>query len=273
MEISGTDDPQPVAIPFQLKKFRDYGSSHPAAARLSLQMFDLLNGTPLAEDAKDQIRQHLFRCTDEMVQAQRKRDAFLEKCRRFADDVKAGRGVVAREHVLEIREPEDMTDDFQLFLIHLTIALRMAVKTAGIVLTGKPTGWPTLRQAIEQRFPNDHPLRELLQHAGWTDVLFAARGEIEHDPFMFEGFKVEPTSAGILQVSDPKMPDGSSAVEAVARYYDDGLVLMEELIVRTLESLYPAAFYLREIEENQRDPAKPVRFVMALRPGALPGGR
>jgi hypothetical protein len=260
-------------IPFQLKKFADYGASHPAVARLSLQAFDLLNASPMDEATKDQVRQHLFRASDEMVKAQRKKDAFLEKCQRVADDMKAGRGIVVRGQALELREPEDMSDDFQLFLIHLTIALRMVLKAAGLILIGKTAGWPTIKKTIEECFPEGHPLRELLkQHETWTDVLFAARGEIEHDPFLFTGFKVEPSSAGVLQVADPKMPDGSSAVDAVRRYYDDGLVFAEELVVRAIESTYPPAFVLQEIPPEQRDATKPIRFKVAIRPGVLPAG-
>lgn len=256
-------------IHFQLKKFADYGSAHPAAARLFLQMDDLLGVTSFDAGTKDQIKQHLFRCADETVKAQRKKDAFLEKCRRFAEDMRAGRGIVAQTHVIELKEPEGLSDDFQLFLIHLTIALRMAIKAAAVVLIGRPGGWGVVKQTVEQRFPADHPIRELLaQHGSWTDSLFAARGEIEHDPFLFEGYKAEPSPTGLLQLADPKMPDGSSAVDAVARYYADGFIFSEELVARALESTFSHGFTLGEIPEERRDPAKPIRFVVQLPPGS-----
>jgi hypothetical protein len=257
-------------IPFQLKKFADYGSSHPAAARLFLQMTDLLNVADINEPTKDQVRQHLFRCGDEMVKAQRKRDAFLAKCRQFSEDVRTGRGIVAQQHALEIHEPEGLADDFRQFLSHLAAALRMAVKATALILLGRSEGWKPVRQAIERQFPIGHPLREVLQrHMGWTKSFFDTRGEVEHDPYLFEGFKVEPSASGMLRVVDPKMPDGSSAVTTMGRYYEDGFAFIEEFVVRAIEIKFSKVVTLQEIPEHQRNPGKPVRYIARL-PGLGP---
>ncbi len=260
-----------MSIPFQFKKFANYGSSHPAAARLLLQMGDLLGVSGVDETMRTKIKEYLFRCSDEMARAQHKRDAFLEKCKAFRGDVRVGRGIVMQQHAVQLREPEELSDDYQLFLIHLVIALRMALKAAGLILLGRPAGWQGIKQTVEARFPDGHPLRELLRrHTSWSDALFEARGEIEHDPFVFEGFKVQPSLTGVLQVVDPRMPDGSSAMDAIPRYYDDGFVFAEELVARAIESTFSHGLFLREIPEGQRDPAKPVRFVVTMPPGFFP---
>ena len=261
-----------MKFPFQLKKFANYGSSHPAPARLFLQMADLLQITDVPEGDREQIRQHLFRASDEMVKAEEKKNAFIANCQRFHESVREGRGIRAQQHALELDEPEGLADDYQLFLIRLVIGLRMAIKAAKIILDlTEKRKWEDFTKEVERRFGAEHPLtRVIRKHGAWTKDLFEVRGDVEHDPYIFQGFKVLIGEAGIPQLVDPKLPDGRPAPAALAGYYDDGFVFAEELVVEAIKTRLPGFAVVREIPEEQRDPGKPIRYVLDLATGTLP---
>lgn len=261
-----------MKFPFQLKKFANYGSSHPAAARLFLQFADLLNMTDVSEEHHDQVSQHLFRAADEMVKTEERKNAFLEKCQRFHDDVREGRGIRAQQHTLELVEPEGLADDYQLFLIRLVIGLRMAIKAAKIILSlTEKRKWEDFTKEVDRSFGPEHPLTEVIRrHEAWTNDLFGVRGDVEHDPYIFQGFKVLVSEAGVPQLIDPQLPDGQPAPSALARYYEDGFTFAEELVVNAIKTRLPDFVVVREIPEEQRDPGKPIRYVLDLAPGTLP---
>lgn len=260
-------------MPFQLKHFASYGSSHPVPARIFLQMDDLLQATDLDEGRKERTREYLFRCSDQLVRAEQKKDAFLRSCASFMESVKSGRAFSTQPHAIEIHEPENLGDEYELFFIRLATALRMAVGAAGLILEGEPLKWRQFESKVKQRFPDEgHPVRMALSsHSGWTADLFEARGEIEHDPFLFQGFTIESGASDlVLELQPPRMASGESAIEAVRRLYQNGFAFAEDLVVCAIETRLPSFVMLIEVPETQRDKAKPVRFRLGLREGVLP---
>ncbi len=157
-----------------------------------------------------------------------------------------------------------MADDYQLFLLRLVIALRMAVSAAGLILFGEILKWKALSKRVNEEFPTDHPLVVTFKaHEQWTEDLFEFRGELEHDPYLFRGFTVQQDGAA-LKVVEPQLPDGASAVQAFPKYYDDGFAFAEHLIIGAIKTKLPQLVRLREIPEDQRDPSMPMRFALEI---------
>lgn len=238
-----------------------FDGSHPVAGRIMWEMPELVDAADVPEPQKGQVRLHVLRGMEQFIKADERREAFLEKSQRIiaratSDSYQPGSEGMAVEVA-------GMSDDYQLFLIALSIALRMAVKTAGIVVTGEPKAWPALVKHIEGNFDRTHPLSTLIdRHREWTDDLFDVRGKVEHDAFIFEGFTVLRGANGAIEISPPRMPDGTSMLEGVPRYWQQGFELFEELVARALETKLPANRRLREVREGARDANRPVRFAL-----------
>lgn len=265
---TGWDNPKGVKMPFQLKKLdMGVGGSHPAVARLVLGPADSMQMTNLTPELRDLIGRYLFRCMQEFVKIEKKREAFLAKCAAFHASVKEGKGVIAQSHAIELHEPEGLEDDYELFLLHLVLALRMAASAAGLILYGEPMKWPGLKKRLKAEQPNSAVLRTMEAHEPWTSDLFDVRGEIEHDPYLFRGFTVQQDGL-TYKVVDPQLTDGTSAVQAFPKFYADGFACAEDLVIGAITTRLPDFVRLREIPEDQLDPSMPKRFALEIRPGS-----
>lgn len=268
---TGWDDPAGVKMPFQVKKLdTGVGSSHPAVARLVLGPAELMQTTDLTPDRRDLIGRYLFRCMQEFVKTEKKLEAFLAKCAAFHASVKEGKGITAQPHALELQEPEGLEGDYELFLLHLVMAMRMAVSAAGLILYGEPMKWHGLKKRLKAEQPDSAVFRTMEAHEPWTSDLFDVRGEIEHDPYLFRGFTVHQDGL-TYKVVDPQLPDGTSAAQTFPKFYADGFACAEDLVIGAITTRLPDFVRLREISEDQRDPSMPKRFALEIQVGSHGG--
>jgi hypothetical protein len=251
-----------VKHPFQLKKFSDVGTGNSLiVARLNMQMFNLVDALGLAKSDRDPIVEHAFVGSQWFLRAEQNKREYKHRAGRFIARVAAGSGVRVQGPTLEVLEPLNLGDYYQLFLIELTIGLRLFFKAAGMILTGHPTGWQDLKRAIEQGFPLGHPLRVLIaKHGQWSKVLYEDRGDVEHDPYMFSGFQVGADAQDNFLLFRPVGEDGRPLEDIMETYFQDGFLFAEELVAFAIESRLPAGRQLVEIPEPQRNPQAPIRF-------------
>lgn len=244
-----------------INKITTFGGTHPLFGWLTREMLEIIKAADLPGPLEGQVRLHVLRGIEQLARADEKKGAFLEKCQRVA--VRAARGLFEPGEDGVVVEVDGMSDDYQLFLIRLIVALRLAFKGVGMILTGESRrwGWRSLAEHIKQHFGEDHPLRAVVDgHDSWTAPLFGARNEVEHDAFIFDGFFVLRREDGGLEVDPPRMLGGAPIPEALPRYWRQGLELFEELVARALETRLPAGRILQEIPEASRDPHEPIRF-------------
>jgi hypothetical protein len=227
-----------------------------------MQMFDLVDALGLVKVVRDAVLEHTFVGSQWLLRADQNKGEFVRLSQKFIRKAAEGSGVRFQGTTMPtVLEPLNLGDHYQLFLISLTIGLRLFFKAAGIVLTGRPTGWHDLKAAIEKAFPQGHPLRALIdRHAGWSKALYDDRGDIEHDPYMFTGFRVGPDGEGKPILFRPVGEDGRALEDIVQDYLKDGFIFAEELVAYAIESKLPAGRQLVEIPEAQRDPGAPIRF-------------
>lgn len=249
-------------VPFQIKQVADVGTANPVVARLQLQMFDLVDTLGLPKAPRDGILEHTFIGSQWLIRAEKNMNEFTRLSSKFIRKAAEGSGVYFQGTTMPtVLEPLNLGDHYQLFLISPTIGLRLFFKAAGMILTGQSTGWHDLRTAIEQGFPHGHPLRALLdRHGEWSKTLFEDRGNIEHDPYMFTGFRVGPDEQRRPLLFRPVDADGRPLEDVMQGYFEDGFIFAEELVVLAIESKLPAGKQLVEIPEPQRDPRAPIRF-------------
>lgn len=263
-KVTGWHDPPGAKLPLQVKKLDvGAGTSHPVVARLVLGPMELLQTTDARPELRELIGEYLMRCMQQFLKAEKKRDGFLEKCTVFHASVKEGKGITTQPHALELHEPEGLEDDYELFLLHLVMALRMAVSAAALILFGEPLKWPGLKKRLKAEISDSSVLRTMEAHEPWTSDLFEVRGEIEHNPYLFRGFTVQQDGVA-FKVVDPQLPDGTSAVEAFRKFYSDGFACAEGLVVEAITTRFPRFVRLREIPEDQRDSSMPKRFALEL---------
>ncbi len=130
-----------------------------------------------------------------------------------------------------------------------------------MVLTGHPTGWHDLKTAIGQGFAQGHPLRVLIdKHGQWSKTLYDDRGDVEHDPYMFSGFRVGTDEQGNHRLLRPMGANDQPPEDIMETYFRDGFTFAEELFVLAIQPQLPAGRLLVDIPEPQRDPQAPVRF-------------
>ncbi len=228
---------QMVKYPFQMKQFANVGTTNPIVARLQMQMFDLVDALGLAKAARDAILEHTFVGSQWFVRAEQNKNEFIRLSRRFIGRAGEGSAVRVQGKVLVVLEPLNLGDYYQLFLINLTIGLRLFFKAAGMVLTGHPTGWHDLKTAIEQGFAQSHPLRVLIdKHGQWSKTLYDDRGDVEHDPYMFTGFRVGPDGQGNYLLFRPVGAKDQPLEDIMETYFRDGFTFAEEIVVLTIES-------------------------------------
>lgn len=198
-----------VSRPFQMKQVANVGTTNPIVARLNMQMFDLVDALGLPKQTRDSILEHTFVGSQWFVRAEQNKNEYARLSSIFVARAAGGSGVRVQGAALAVLEPPNLGDYYQLFLIDLTIGLRLFFKAAGIVLTGHSTGWHDLNAAIEQGFPQGHPLRALIdKHGHWSKTLYDDRGDVEHDPYMFSGFQVGTDGQGNHLLLRPVGADG-----------------------------------------------------------------
>lgn len=251
-----------VKVPFQIKPVGDVGTANPIVARLQMQVFDLVDALGLAKAERDGILEHTFVGSQWFVRAEKNKNEFVRLSHKFIGKAAEGSGVRFHGTTMPVvLEPLNLGDHYQLFLISLTVGLRLFFKATGIVLTGRATGWHDLKTSIEQGFAQGHPLRVLLDnHERWSKTLFEDRGDIEHDPYMFTGFRVGPDAEGRPILFRPVGADGRPLEDVMEGYLKDGLLFAEELVAHTIKSRLPAGRRWIEIPEPQRNPRAPIRF-------------
>jgi hypothetical protein len=251
-----------IKQPIQLKKAANVGTGNPVVARLQFQMFDLVDALGLSKDDRDGVLKHTFVGSQWFVRAEENKSEYARLSRKFISNVKEGSGVRAQGAALVVLEPLHLGDYYQLFLIDLTIGLRLFFKATGLILTNLPTGWKGLKTTIEQNFGATHPIRLLwVKHGTWLKTIYADRGDVEHDPYMFTGFQVGIDGKGNHLLYRPVDEDSHQPLEEVMEtYFQDGFVFAEELFVLAIESRLPAGKKLVEIPEAQRDRKAPIRF-------------
>jgi hypothetical protein len=250
-----------VNYPFQLKQTANVGTTNPVVSRLQMQMFPLVDALGLAKPERDAILEHAFVGSQWFVRAEQNKDEYLRLSGKFIARAAQGHGVLVQGAALVVLEPLNLGDHYQLFLIDLTIGLRLFFKASGMVLVGQPTGWHELKTAIEERFPRDHPLRILIdRHERWSKTLYDDRGDVEHDPYIFPGFRVGTDKHGNPLLFRPMGVDDRPLETTMETYFQDGFTFAEELLVLSIQSRLSAGRLLVEIPELERDSAAPVRF-------------
>lgn len=249
-------------VPFQIKQAADVGTTNRVVARLQLQMFALVDALGLPKALRDGILEHTFVGSQWFIRAEKNKNEYVRLSDKFIRKAAEGSGVRFQGTTMPtVLEPLHLGDHYQLFLISLTIGLRLFFKATGMILTGQATGWHDLKTAVEQAFPQGHPLRLLIdRHGGWSKTLFEDRGDIEHDPYMFTGFRVGPDKDRRPILFQPVGVDGRPLEVVMEGYFRDGFVFAEELVVLAIKSRLPAGRQLVEIPEPQRDPRAPIRF-------------
>lgn len=252
---------QIVSRPFQLKKVADVGTANPLVARLDTQMFDLVDALGLPKADRDTILEHTHVGSQWFLRAEQNKNEYALLSGRFMARAVTGTGIRVQGAALAILEPLNLGDYYQLFLIDLTIGLRLFFKAAGLVLTGRPIGWHDLKATVEQSFAHGHPLRVLIdKHGGWSKTLYDDRGDVEHDPYMFTGFQVGTNPQGDHFLLRPRGADGRPLEEIMETYFQDGFAFAEELVAFAIESQLPPGRQVIEIPEPQRNSRAPVRF-------------
>ncbi len=247
--------------PFQLKQLANVGTTNPIVARLQMQMFHLVDALGFAKPARDALLEHTVVGSRWFLRAEQNRNEYAHLSRRFIARAAEGGGVRVQGAALLLLEPLNLGDHYQLFLINLTIGLRLFFKAAGMILSGNPTGWHDLKTKIEQTFHQGHPLRVLIdKHGQWSKILYDDRGDVEHDPYMFTGFRVGTDQHDNPLLFRPVGEDGRALEDVMEGYLKDGFLFAEELVALAIESKLPSGRQLVEIPEPQRDPRAPIRF-------------
>ncbi|NMO23353.1 hypothetical protein HPC49_50575 [Pyxidicoccus fallax] len=258
---------------FKIQKFMDESPANPIVARLSLGLIDLLPGTKLSDSQKEELSLLCFEVMPLMVAADK-------TARRVADELdEIGQRVLVSGPALQrnaVEMPSALNlHDVGTFLVQGKKVLQSAIKVFGIVF-GQKFGAAHFHKALDwakKTLGEGHPVTRMLDtHSKWLAHFIDLRNREEHPQpgqQLVSNYDMNQGPDGTWALTPPKFFDGTDVKNFLRGSINDLLTFIEELVVVSLRGHLRPGFEIFEIPEGQRDPRRPIRFVLGPL-GSLP---
>lgn len=263
-------------MPMQFKKVSDVGTENPIVARLSLQWSELapLYGLSRIANAAvfgilfEKVQPRLIECERIALSLKVEVGQIQDTVDRLGLSIQAGGRAVECPSVMRLKErAEDYLYEAKLALRDYSLIFPK--------LFGKDTpkgNFAKIAEWAERKFGKADELSRLLRedHDLWIKRLCAMRDAVEHPdgpigPLDINDFRLDFSQPRKILVIEPtwnlRGEVSSSIVGEMLTFNNNLLTFCEELALLCLSRTNPnAPIALAQIPENDRDPAKPMRF-------------
>jgi hypothetical protein len=257
------------ALPFEVVKISDHGTSHPVIARLHLQTFNLLNACPeaLRESAKGiyfDAAFRLLRCFDAHADLQQKQNNAESEILPSSNPQ-----VIYRPNLIDLnRLVETFLYEAKNFLRDISTvfeAFRGPKFNEAAALGKKASRWAAAKFGDDDRLTN-----HLQKHWPWIDHLIKMRNAVEHPG----GY------SGTLYIDNYRIVDNAprkptwhlndyppSEIDTEMGEFCQGLLIFsEELLALFIEKHLPSLFQIVEIPESEKNATMPTRLKVDINP-------
>lgn len=265
-------------MPFAFSKILNHGTSHPAVARLQVQVGELLKNTSFDESAREAIFESSFDASLRLIRCGEIQNRIMAECDKAEREHRPTENpqAVTIPHIVGLEhDAETFLYEAKNFLRDLTVIINAAFGTVfdqasqfGKIKNaedGKIVRW------AEQQFgPDDRLTKFFRLHQEWIGEVVQMRNAVEH-PNGYSGvlhirnYELMPDESIRRPVWHRNDESPSRMVDEMAGLCDQMLVEAEELVALIVQrNLAAPILQLYEIPDEQRKPDCPMRFTIGL---------
>ncbi|MBE2179435.1 MAG: hypothetical protein IAE97_03095 [Chthoniobacterales bacterium] len=267
---------------FRIQQIVDYGTAHPAVARLTVQMAELMRFYSVASSVQDSVYRTI--CSEvlpRLMTCYRTHERISSDVEKVKEQIRS-RGLDAQANGRAYTIPSvcNLKADSESYLYHAKSALRdftIVFNTLFNTTFSRQARYGEIVSWAKGKFGDDSPLALMLDNdfRGWISPLVRMRNAVEHPgghsgTLHIHDFRAVE-SDGVIILSEPTWHLNEDTPAPLASgmqvFNSNMLTFFEESLLLCLET-FPKPPFIRliEIPEHERRPECPCRFEMGLQP-------